>query len=265
MLEQYLVIVGLGIQFLSHISLETKVCIEKSTKLLYLVNEPLTEEWLKKTNLSSESLDKIYNGYQRRVDSYKAISEYIVDSVEKFNQVCVVIYGHPTVFAQPALDAALMAKQKKITVKILPAISAEDCLFSDCMIDPGTCGCQSFEATDFLIYKRLYDCNSHLVLWQIGIIGNFYHQTHQINQPKKALNVLVNYLAKKYPLDYEVIVYEAALYPTFEPRIDKVKLKNLPETNLSKISTLYIPPLGKSCYDKKILSELGIALDELKP
>lgn len=265
MLKNSLIIVGIGIQFLSHISAQAKAYIEQSHKLLYLVNEPLTEEWLKELNSSSESLDKIYHSYQRRLDSYQAITAHIIRSVEEYKQVCVAIYGHPTVFAKPALDAAIQVKQQNMTVKIFPAISAEDCLFADCMLDPGQYGCQSFEATDFLIHKRLYDCNSHLVLWQIGIIGNIYHQPQLINQPRKALTVLLDYLAEKYPLDHRVIIYEAALYPTFEPRIENIMLKDLVNSQLSKISTLYIPPLRKSAYDSEILCKLGIDLDELTP
>jgi len=258
-----LIIVGLGIQFLSHVSTQAKTYIEQTNKLLYLVNEPLTEEWLKKLNPSSESLDKIYNSYQSRLESYQAITMHILNSINKFKHVCVAIYGHPTVFAKSALDAAIKAKQEKIAVKIFPAISAEDCLFADCMFDPGQYGCQSFEATDFLIHKRLYERNSHLVLWQIGIIGNVYHQPQLINQPKKALGILIDYLAEKYPLNHKVIVYEAALYPTFEPRIEEIMLKELIGIKLSKISTLYIPPLEKSAYDMEMLKKLNIDLNEL--
>lgn len=257
-----LIIVGLGIEFLSHVSTQTKAYIEKSKKVLYLVNEPLTEKWLKDLNDSSESLQNIYGGYERRLDSYQAIADYIVDSIKKFKQVCVVMYGHPTVFAKPALDAAIKAKQLDVFVKILPAISAEDCLFSDCMIDPGEYGCQSFEVTDFLIHKRRYDCSSHLVLWQIGMLGNISHQLIEKNE--KALHILVEYLTEMYDLEHRVTVYEAALYPTFHPRIEEITLKQLPSTKLSKISTLYIPPKEKAICDMDMLNKLGIRLDELK-
>lgn len=257
-----LIVVGLGIEFLSHVSAQTKAYIEKSEKVLYLVNEPLTEKWLKNLNHSSESLQNIYGGYERRLDSYQAIADYIVASIEKFKQVCVVMYGHPTVFAKPALDAAMKAKKLDIFVKILPAISAEDCLFSDCMIDPGEYGCQSFEATDFLIHKRKHDCNSHLVLWQIGMIGNVYHKL--IEKNKKSLCILVEYLAENYDLEHKVIIYEAALYPTFHPRMEEIMLRQLPDRKLSKISTLYVPPKEKSVCDMEMLNKLGICLDELK-
>ncbi len=59
------------------------------------------------------------------------------------------------------------------------------------MIDPGTCGCHSFEATDFLLYRREYDSSSHLILWQpytvIGMLGIPVN-----HNPKKGLQFLSN-------------------------------------------------------------------------
>jgi hypothetical protein len=130
------------------------------------------------------------------------------------------------------------------------------------MIDPGEYGCQSFEATDFLIHKRIYDCNSHLLLWQIGMIGNVSHQLVINNE--KLLGILVEYLAKTYDLEHKIIIYEAALYPTFQPRIEEIMLKQLPKSILTKISTLYIPPKGKSVCDPEMLNKLGVSLESLK-
>jgi uncharacterized protein YabN with tetrapyrrole methylase and pyrophosphatase domain len=79
----------------------------------------------------------------------------------------VVFYGHPTVFAKSALDAVIKLEKENYVTKILPAISSEDCLFADLRIDPGSDGCQSYEATDFLIRRKKIDPTSHLILWQI--------------------------------------------------------------------------------------------------
>ena len=44
--------------------------------------------------------------------------------------------------------------------QMLAGISAEDCLFADLGLDPGKNGCQSFEATDFLIRRRQFEPTS---------------------------------------------------------------------------------------------------------
>lgn len=254
--QSSLVVVGVGIKFLSHISTETKAYISQSDKVLYLVNDPLMQEWIEELNPNSESLDYLYNKHVLRTDSYKEISNYILQSMNDNKHVCVVMYGHPSVFAQPALDAVKEAKKQGYYAKILPAISAEDCLFADLLIDPGSCGCQSFETTDFLIHDRKFDTNSHLVLWQVGVIAVLSHLKMQ--NDKNGIITLTNYLKQFYPSQHLVTIYEASQYPNFEPRITEVILENLPDAILSRLSTLYVPPLQKSACNERMLEALMI-------
>jgi uncharacterized protein YabN with tetrapyrrole methylase and pyrophosphatase domain len=235
-----LTIVGSGIKFMSHLTHEARAHIEKAEKVLYLVNEPLMQEWINNNCKNAESLDDLYIRNPLRNDNYKLIATYILEKLNKTKLLCVVFYGHPTVFVQPTLYAVAMAREQGYKVLILPGISAEDCLFADLMIDPGTRGCQSFEATDFLLYRREYDSSSHLILWQpfvIGVLG-----IPQNHDPKKGLQLLTYYLKEKYSLDHEIILYEAAQYPGFSPSIKSIKLKSLPEEKISSLTTLYVKP-----------------------
>lgn len=257
-----LVIVGSGIKFISHLTHEVKVYIEQANKVLYLVNDPAIKTLLHKMNANAKSLDKLYNQFPLRKDCYKAITDYILKTLDQTQDLlCVVLYGHPSMYAQPGLDAAKQAKASGFDAKILPGISAEACLFADLMIDPGTFGCQSFEATDFLIHKRKIDPSCHLILWQIDLIGVLNNPSSHDN--KKGAQILVNYLKHYYPLDHEVILYEAAQYPTFSPNIQKFPLNELANTAASRISTLYLPPACLTSPDTITLKELGIDFNEL--
>lgn len=240
MKKNTLIIVGSGIKFMSHITFEAKNCIEKADKVLYLVNEPAMQKWIQSLNLNSESLDPLYIKYQARNDNYLLISEYIINQLEATHLLCLVIYGHPTVLVQPSIYAAQAAINKGHYVNVMPAISAESCLFADLLIDPSSCGCQSFEATDFLIYQREFESSSHLILWQPSVIG-LKNTTVNYN-PEKGLMILKEYLNQKYSLDHEIILYEAAQYPTFEPKITKVSLGGLASSHITRLTTLYIPP-----------------------
>ncbi len=251
-----LTIVGSGIKFLSHLTLEAKTEIERADKLLYLLNDPVLQQWVQQKNPNAESLDSIYHQYEHRQMSYLAITDYILKTLFQHKNVCVLLYGHPTVFSQSALDAVYKAKKKGYTTLILPGISAEDCLFADLQIDPGSSGCQSFEATDFLIYHRIFDPRSHLILWQVGIIGVVGH-AKTINNTNVA-KVLINYLNQWYSANHEVILYEAAQYPGFEPKINRYTLNELPGAEFTRLSTLYIPPKERGVYDKAMVKILGI-------
>ena len=68
--------------------------------------------------------------------------------------MCLVSYGHPGVFAYPMHEAIRQAKALGHSAVMFPAVSCEDAFFADLGVDPGQSGCQSFEATDFLVYQR---------------------------------------------------------------------------------------------------------------
>lgn len=262
MTQSSLVVVGVGIKFVSHLSVEAKTYISQSEKVLYLVNDPLMKDWIEQLNPNSESLDHLYTQYDLRVDCYNAITTYILEALPRYKNVCVVMYGHPTVFAQPALDAVKRAKGDGYYAKVLPAISAEDCLFADLLIDPGSCGCQSFEATDFLIHSRRFDTTSHLVLWQVGVIGALTH-VKTPNDPN-GITVLVNYLKEFYLPQHTVFIYEASQYPSFEPHIEEVTIEELPNAKLSRLTTLYVPPLDKAKCNEPMLNALKINIQNLR-
>ena len=249
-----LIIVGSGIKYMSHLTIEAKACIEKADKVLYLANEPAMQEWIKKANPSSETLSNLYTTDKLRIDSYMLISEYILEVLKKVKTLCVVMYGHPTVLVQSSLLAANQATSHHYDVIIMPGISVEDCLFADLQIDPGSCGCHSFEATDFLIYRREYDSSSHLILWQPSVIGVLNQPIY--HDPSRGLDILTEYLYEKYSINHEIIVYEAAQYPRFNPVIDKVPLKDLSKSKISRLATLYIPPNKRKQPDFSILSKL---------
>ena len=181
-MQASLTVVGTGIKFLAQMTLEAYNYIKKSDKVLYLVNTAAMKYWISQHNLNSESLDNLYFSQPLRNDVYDSITQYILDNLLKSKHICVALYGHPTIFAKPALDAVIQAKSLGYEAKILPGISAEACLFADLLIDPGNIGWQSFETTDFILHNRKFDPNSHLVLWQPDVIGI---QSHEKGYQKK--------------------------------------------------------------------------------
>lgn len=251
-----LVLVGSGIKFLAHLTNEASVYIRQSEKVLYLVNDPVMKEWIQEANPQAESLDQLYQSSPSRLACYQAITAYILAAVRKPQHVCVVMYGHPTVFALPGLEAVKQARVDGIFAKILPAVSAEDCLYADLAIDPGSVGCQSYEATDFLLRQRRFDPAAHLILWQVDVIGVQSNPAFEIN--RHGIQILVDYVALSYPLTHKVVLYEAAQYPGFEPRIEECELQALPQATYSRITTLYIPPLAQRDCSPDLLARLGI-------
>ncbi len=252
-----LTIVGTGIQLVGHLTLAAQAWIQQADKVLFAVADPLTAEWLRSLNPTAEALP--YNTKnQRRSETYQEIVQRILAEVRLGLNVCAVFYGHPGVFATPTHAAIRQAQEEGFPAQMLPGISAEDCLFADLGLDPGKSGCQSFEATDFLIRRRKFDPTSALILWQIAMIGNlgFYQPDGYL----QGLSVLTEVLTADYSSDREVIVYEAAVYyPVCQPVIQKLPLCQLPTAKITEISTLYIPPQPSAFVDREMMIRLGMA------
>lgn len=251
-----MIVVGSGIKFISHLTTEAKTYIEQSDKVMYLLNEPAMKFWIQDVNTNTESLDFIYNAYPLREQSYSAIAKHILNAVRQNQHVCVVLYGHPSVFATPALEAVIQARKEGYFAKILPGISSEDCLFADLLIDPASHGCLSLETTDLLIHQRKIDVSCHVILWQVSVIGMLGREKLYDNQ--NGLDMLYAYLIKYYPLSHELISYSAAQYPGLDPIIKNFHLDQLREMQFTRITTLYIPPLHRLKVDKMAMSKLKI-------
>ncbi len=257
-------LVGSGIKTLSHLTTEAKAYITEASKVLYLVNEPVMQEWLQENTKSSECLDDIYFSFEKRLDAYHAIAEKVIDEIKQHEFVCLVLYGHPTIFAAIGLDALALAKRQKIAIDhvTIPGISAMDCLFADLGVDPGDSGCYSIDVNDLLLFNKTIEPHSHLILWQIGMIGNCGKPSYNVSQQK--LEYLKNYLYQCYPQNQPITLYEASLYPAMPPKIEESVLAKIETLPYTPISSLYIAPLKQPKLNKKAAAALGIMEEHLQ-
>lgn len=254
--------VGTGIRLAAHLTAEARAHLEGAEKLLYLVADPISTEWMHELNPSAESLGRFYERRKDRRVTYREIAEEIVRRVRMGLDVCVAHYGHPGVFVHPSHLAMAQASAAGHATRMLPGISAEDCLFADLGLDPGDRGCQSFEATNFLVFQRRFDPTALLVLWQVGTLGRLDSDFGDVSGP---LGVLVTVLEPHYGGDHEVILYEAPRVPGAEPRADRIGMARLATATVSPITTLVVPPIGERQPDLEMAARLGFSPEDLDP
>ena len=252
-----LTVVGTGIRCVSQITFEARAAIEQADKVLTVALDPLMSRWLTQLNASTESLHPLYRLGMDRQRIYDAITERVLEAVRQGGRVCFALYGHPGVLVYASHEAVRRARLEGFDARMLPGISAEDCLFADLGFDLAGGGCQSFEANDFLLYRRVFDPRSALILWQFTLVGEATYTRDVPNM--RGLRVLVDYLGRHYPADHSVCVYEAAPYPLSRPSLEYVPLSRLPEARLSAVSTLFVPPHGVAEADPEILRALGLS------
>jgi uncharacterized protein YabN with tetrapyrrole methylase and pyrophosphatase domain len=222
------------------VTAEAEAAIERADEVIYLVTQPLTAEWIERTNPRSRSLEGLYAPGKPRHKTYAEMVDELLAAVRAGRDVCAAFYGHPGVFVTPGHEAVRRARAEGFRARMLPAVSALDCLVADLGIDPAATGLQSYEATDFLVHRRPLDGAATLVLWQIGVIGERSVATEP--NPDR-LAELVERLAETYPRDHEAIVYEASPYPLVaDPIVLRLPLAALPEARVPLLSTLVVPP-----------------------
>lgn len=255
-----LVIVGTGIRAVRHTTAEARDEISRAEKLLYLVTDPVSERWIKTLNPAAESLASCYVRGESRMVAYRRMTAKMLSSVRSGSRVCAAFYGHPGVFVYPSHEAIRQARKERFEARMLPGISAEDCLFADLGIDPSRSGCQSFEATDFLIFRRKFDPSSSLLLWQAGIVGSLVYRPRNV---QAGLRALARYLAGFYGGQHEVVLYEASPLPLFKPIIRSTTIDELPTAGVDGAMTLFVPPKPRGP-DPEGLRQLRLSQSKLR-
>ena len=146
-----LTVVGTGIRMGVHLTPEAQAAIDAADELLHLAADPLTEQWLLGLHPRSTSMRSEYNIGESREAIYERIVERMLAPVRAGRRVAAAFYGHPGVYVRPTHEAIRRALDEGHEARMLPAVSAEDCLYADLNIDPATTGCASYDATDFLL------------------------------------------------------------------------------------------------------------------
>jgi uncharacterized protein YabN with tetrapyrrole methylase and pyrophosphatase domain len=254
-----LVIVGTGIRSVGQLTVESIAWIQSADKVFYVVSDPIGESLIQKLNRNAESLQKYYVQGKPRLQTYKDFVDRIMESVRAGQRTCAAFYGHPGVFVLPSHAAIQQARSEGYEARMLPGISAEDCLFADLGIDPATTGCQAFEATDFVMHRRTLDPSCSVILWQIGVVGEWTFQ--QTGYANSGLSMLLEKLFVYYRPDHSAVVYEGAVLPGCESVIRPVPLGQLASTPLSAASTLYIPPAQPTVPDVNMYRRLGLPVN----
>lgn len=234
-----LTVVGTGFRVAGQITVEALAAIHAAERLFFLVSDPATRDWLAGLPVPSESLYDAYSPGRHRRESYAEMRRRILAPLATGTRVCAAFYGHPGVFASVGHDAIRTARAAGLDARMLPGVSALDCLVVDLEFDPGA-GCQMFESTDFLLRRRVVDPTTALVLWQVGAIGRLDFR-FDADWGGPGLGVLADVLVANYGANHPATIYEAAMLPGFEPRREVVCLADLGRARVTTASTLFVP------------------------
>lgn len=249
-----LVCVGVGMTLGSHITPLARNYIEKADVVFTALSDGVMELWLEKMNPDVRSLQRYYREGKSRLQTYREMVAAMLTEVRAGKRVCGAFYGHPGVFAWASHRAIELARSEGYPAHMEPGVSAADCLYADLGIDPGKYGCQHFEASQFMLYRRRIDTAAYLILWQVGVAGD-RSQARFATGPSHR-RVLVDLLSHHYHAAHEVILYKAVTLAILRPEIARLPLRTLPEAECDMHSTLVIPPSSELVPDEETRERL---------
>ncbi|MGB7128513.1 MAG: SAM-dependent methyltransferase [Candidatus Rhabdochlamydia sp.] len=254
-----LIIIGSGIKTGSFTE-EDYSLMKQADFVFYCVADAATEIDIKITRPDAYDLYVLYGQKKRRYTTYIQMSESMLYHVRQGKKVLGIFYGHPGIFVMPSHRAIKIARNEGHQAHMKSAVCALDCLCSDLGIDPSHPGLQTYEATHMLTRGQKLDTTMHVVLWQVGLIGETGFRFQGFSNPN--FSVLIEYLQKHYGLDYPVTHYFASRYSFASSTMKTYRLSEMHDRDIQKkitgASTFYLSPKDTLDLDQEMLLKLHL-------
>ncbi|OYQ33610.1 hypothetical protein CHU95_14630 [Niveispirillum lacus] len=257
-----LTVVGTGIRSISHFTQEAIGHIRDADAVFFAVPDGVTASFIRDLNPDAYNLALHYGEDKRRLVTYVQMAEIILRAVREGKRVTAVFYGHPGFFVSPARRALNIARKEGHRTEMLPGISSTDYLFADLRIDPAVSGCQILEASDMLLRNRPVVTSSHVVLLQVGSVGDSYYSVKGFKNNKRA--ILFERLIELYGENHPSYHYVGATFPGMESQIVRRPLKAYRDpavrASVHSACTFYLPPKDILPLDQEMAEKLGMGL-----
>ncbi len=255
-----LTVVGTGIRSISHFTQEAIGHIRDADVVFFGVPDGVTASFIRELNPNSYNLALHYGEDKRRLITYVQMAELILRAVREGKRVTAVFYGHPGFFVSPARRALNIARKEGHRTEMLPGISSTDYLFADLRIDPSVNGCQILDAGDLLLRNRPVVTSSHVVLLQVGSVGDSYYSVKGFKNNKRA--ILFERLIEIYGENHPTYHYVGATFPGLDSQIIRRPLKAYRDpavrASVHQACSFYLPPKDILPIDPDMAERLGI-------
>ena len=254
-----LTVLGSEIRF-SDFLMDAEPALRDADVVFYCLYDPVSQAWLHALRPDAYDLRVLYDPNLERFATYARMAEAMLYFVRQGRRVAAVYYGHPGLFATPTHRAIQIARREGHRATMRPGVSALDCLIADVGFDPALPGLQSFEATDMLLRRRSIDPTLHVVLWQVGVVGELAFAPDGFENRGFAL--LVDELRRVYGDDAALVHYVAPQFAGIDPLVTTWRVGDLAgeavRDAITALSTFYLPPAQARATDPEASLALGI-------
>lgn len=237
-------IVGIGMLGQHQLTREVEAALRRCKEIFVLHYEPTLIKYFAEFCPNVIDLSSSYQQGAAREKIYETIGHRVLMAGQANPPVGLALYGHPVVFVSPTNVIVRQSEALGLRTKVLPGISAMDCLFVDLNLDPAADGLQMYEATDMLLRQRPVQPDVPCLIWQIGSVGNLRYSTEPNFLKPEYLTRLKDYLLRFYPGEHEAVIAVTPVIPIAKPKLLRVVLRELDKMydRISSVDTLFIPP-----------------------
>lgn len=253
-------IVGLGISHIDQITREAERCMEASNEILYVERGLGIDAFLASKCKCITDLTRLYAEGEDRQGTYRKMAATVVKAALERPPVTFALYGHPLIYSYPPFLIREMAGLLGLSVKVVPGVSAMDCIFADLFVDPSMNGIQMFEATEMLLRGRLLQTDVAALIWQIGALETGLYSTYS-SRPER-FQRFKDHLLRFYPSHHTVFAVHSATHSLLKPEIYEFEISDIGDyaSVLHAGFSMYIPPLESRPFeDWKLAAEMNDA------
>lgn len=200
-------IIGLGINNVSHLTLEGVEQLKRAKKILFLSSDPngLTC-LLHQFNIDSiEDLQSLYKDLEQDENNYRNIESKILQDCVDFNDVALLLPGHPQVGVTIVQRLQDRGKQSELNIVMTPGISSFDSMATDLKRDPLEYGSVIVDANRLLLFEYQMEPAIDCYIYHVCSVA-----TSRISMRNPALgnqlNLLQQHLLRFYTPESRVVL-----------------------------------------------------------
>ena len=237
-------IIGSGMKGIHHLTQEAIKNMTETKKILWLGDMEGLAELIAQRNLEGEEITSLYENGALDFDNYSKIKNKVISELDQFNDVALVVLGHPRLGVSIVQEFQESANEGNFDLQVLPGISSFDTMINDLNIDPIEEGSCLVDANRLILYNYQMDPCLNYLIYHVCSIGNSNtdYKSPQINN---AVTFLKNKLLAHFSPDHKITLVSSGSSVNMTAKVFKNSIINLELLlkNVSFDSSLFIPAI----------------------
>jgi precorrin-6B methylase 1 len=236
-----LYLVGAGVSFPEHLTLQTVEILRSCTRICSNLPEPDLDRLGRDLQSKCQSLWPLYQENRDRADNYRDVAQAVVDAAAAAPPVAWLTPGHPLIF--DSVSQTLLAAGPALgwNVQVVPAISCIDTILAEVGYDPAN-GLLVYEAHALVRQALPLIPTFATLLLQPSAFGS--DATHYSTSWSPNLAPLRDHLLRFYQPTYPCAFVRSVSLHGGPGQIYWIELGNMTSAPFDAVagSTLYVPP-----------------------